>query len=433
MTPPPRIALVDCNDFYASCERVFRPDWWQRPIAVLSNNDGCIIARSQELKDAGVPMAPYFQVKDRLDRLGAVVVSSNYALYGDLSARVMDTLAAFTPQLEPYSIDEAWLDLTGVDLAALAAYGRKIVAHTRRDTGIPVSMGIAPTKVLAKIANRLAKKRRLPGGVCDLGAGDDLRAVLAPLDVAQVWGVGRRQAAALAALDIHTAWDLATADAAWIRQKFDVTMERVVRELQAIPCIGPEDVGAKRHIVRSRSFGQKIAGRDALAAAVATHVHAACTALRRQGSVAGGLQVHLGAGSGGAGSAGSGGSRGAATRRQRWALAATFDTPTADTLKMTAAAGRLVARLYRPGVRYGRAGVMLFDTCPHDGVQHGLLNPADDARARRLNAALDAVNGRFGREKMMPATGRLSGDWQMKQDRLTPAYTTDWAALPVVR
>ena len=289
-----RIALVDCNNFYASCERVFHPAWEYRPVGVLSNNDGCIIARSNELKDAGIPMgAPYFQYREMLHKMGAVVVSSNYALYGDMSARVMNTLGQFTPGLEVYSIDEAWLDLTGFDPAMLDAYGRKIVATTKQHTGIPVSMGIASTKVLAKIANRLCKKRKIPGQVFNLGSSESLDAVLAAVDVEDIWGIGRRWAEKLRGQGIRTALDLRDADPHQMRHQYNVVMQRLVMELRGVPCLGCDDIEPKKQIIASRSFGERVTDVESLLEAVSMHASRAGEKLRAQRSACSAIQVSI--------------------------------------------------------------------------------------------------------------------------------------------
>jgi DNA polymerase V len=291
---PRRIALVDCNNFYASCERVFHPAWEHRPVGVLSNNDGCIIARSNELKEAGIPMgAPFFKYRDQLRAMKAVIVSSNYTLYGDMSARVMNTLNQFTPDMEIYSIDEAWLNLTGFDPATLDSYARQIVATTHKNTGIPVSMGIGQTRVLAKIANRICKKRKIPGQVFNLGDATNLGAVLSGVPVGDIWGIGCRWAEKLQSHGIYTAYDLQQSDPSYMRDRYNVVMQRLIMELRGVECLGFEDIEPKKEIIASRSFGERVTDKQSLLEAVALHATRAGEKLRLQYSACKVLQVAI--------------------------------------------------------------------------------------------------------------------------------------------
>lgn len=420
--PPRRIALVDCNNFYASCERVFNPKWAKRPLGVLSNNDGCIVARSNELKAAGIPMgAPYFKWRKQLEALQAVVVSSNYALYGDMSARVMNTLAEFAPEMEIYSIDEAWLDLTGFDPATLDAYGRDIVAKTQQYTGIPVSMGVAPTKVLAKIANRICKKRQIPGQVFNLGSADALEGVLAAIAVEEVWGIGRRWAQRLKAQQIHTAKDLRNADPKALRQQYSVVMERIIQELRGVPCLGFEDIQPKKTLMASQSFGEKVTEKTDLLEAAATHASRAGHKLRQQGSVCAALQVFIH-------------SSRFNPQESQYANAATvpFPVATADTRKLIAAAATGIEQIYRPGIRYAKAGVMLLDISAAAVCQQSLFTAGDDEKSARLMATVDRLNQTFGKKTVFFAREGMQQAWAMKRQNVTPAYTTKWSDLLVV-
>lgn len=413
---------MDCNNFYASCERVFNPKWEKRPVGVLSNNDGCIIARSNELKEAGIPMgAPYFKWRKQLESIEAVVVSSNYALYGDMSARVMSTLGEFTAEMEIYSIDEAWLDLTGFDTAMLDAYGREIVAKTKQYTGIPVSMGIAPTKVLAKIANRICKKRKVPGQVFNLGSAEALDDVLAAIAVEDVWGIGRRWADSLKARHIFTAKDLRDAEPKAMRQQYSVVMERLILELRGIPCLEFEDIEPKKNIMASRSFGQKITEKTDLLEAVATHASRAGQKLRQQDSVCAAIQVFIR-------------SSRFNPKEHQYAKAATvaFPVATADTRRLIAASARGIEQIYRPGIRYAKAGVMLLDISSAAVCQQSLFTAGDSEKSARLMATVDQLNQTFGKKSVFFAREGTQQAWAMKRQNVTPAYTTKWSDLVVV-
>ena len=417
-----RIALVDCNNFYASCERVFRPAWRDRPIGVLSNNDGCLVARSNELKAAGIPMgAPYFKVRSQLESLNAVVVSSNYALYGDMSARVMTTLSRFTPDMEVYSIDEAWLDLSGFDPAQLDGYGRKIVRITQQHTGIPVSMGIASTKVLAKIANRICKKRAIPGAVFNLGNEKELDDVLNAIAVQDIWGVGPRWAKQLNALGIRSAKHLRDADPNNMRKRFSVVMERLVLELRGVPCLGFEDVSPKKQIIASRSFGERVTALQDLQEAVSMHVTRAAEKLRSQQSACRMLQVSIRTGR-----------HNPNEDYLRRSCQISLPVATSDTRRLIEAATHGVKQIYREGPRYAKAGVMLFDLRPADELQLGLFARGDNQKSQSLMATIDHLNHLYGRQSIFFASQGCQQGWRMKRQRVTPGYTTQWDEIPRV-
>jgi DNA polymerase V len=280
---PPPIALVDCNNFYASCERVFQPDLRGRPVVVLSNNDGCVIARSNEAKALGIPMgAPWHLHKEQFARSGVVVRSSNYTLYGDMSARVMRVLADFSPELEIYSIDEAFLGLAGFE-HCLEAHARTLRATVLQWTGIPVSVGIAPTKTLAKAANRMAKKDPASGGIAILLTPEAQEAALGRMELTDLWGVARRMAARMALVGITTPLQLRDADPRFVREQFSVVAERMVYELRGLPCIALEEVTPDRKsIVASRSFGRPVTTIEDMQEAVATYTARAAEKMRRQ-------------------------------------------------------------------------------------------------------------------------------------------------------
>ncbi|MDX1973569.1 MAG: Y-family DNA polymerase, partial [Candidatus Sumerlaeia bacterium] len=335
-------ALVDCNNFYASCERVFRPSLRGRPIVVLSNNDGCVVARSREAKDLGIAMGvPYFEVRKLVERHRVVVYSSNYALYGDFSRRVMETLAEFCPNVEVYSIDEAFLRLSREQVEALAAregslepFGHRIIAAVGKRLGLPVSVGFARTKTLAKIANKHAK--RGPAAL-DLFHDPHLDAYLAQTDVGDVWGIGRQHAKWLRLRGILTAYDLRQQDACWIRQYMTVVGERTVRELQGDSCIELGEVPVKKSILCSRSFSHRVTDKAELVEALTTYATRAGEKLREENQVAYNLEVFLTTGRFGEGPHAS------------VALLQTFDVATSDTQKLIRAALHALDRLYQPG------------------------------------------------------------------------------------
>lgn len=419
-------ALVDGNNFYVSCERVFAPSLEGRPVVVLSNNDGCAVARSNEVKALGVKMGtPWFELCDLARRHGIVALSSNYALYADMSNRMMAILAAFSPQQEVYSIDECFLGLEGFARQRLPGMAREIRQRVRRWIGIPVCVGIGPSKTLAKLANHCAKKGLAGGeeGVCDLSSLPDseMTALLDRIDVGEVWGVGRRHSERLAGLGIHTVRQLRDADTAMIRREFSVVLERTVRELRGTACLALEEVApSKQQIMSSRSFGTYVYARDELAEAVAAYTARAAEKLRRQSSVAGAIQVYIR-------------TNPFSTRQPQYQRGITVPLAmaTSDTMQLTRAALWGLDRIYRPGFAYQKAGVMLADIRPA-GQTQGVLFP-DAAKGRpALMAVMDRANARWGRGTLKLAAEGARQGWRMKRDRVSPAYTTRWEDLPRV-
>lgn len=414
-------ALVDCNNFYASCERVFRPDLRRRPIVVLSNNDGCVIARSEEAKALGISMgAPAFQVRDTMRDAGVVVFSSNFALYADMSARVMDVLSSQAASLEMYSIDEAFLDLSDFPPERLLDHARRLCAEVRRSTGIPVSMGIAPTKTLAKVAGKQAKRHPEARGAWCLHDEATTRAALAATEVGDIWGIGRRYAEALRQRGIDTALQLRDwPDDAWIRRRFTVTGLRLVRELRGQPCLSIEDVPTARQSIRcSRTFPYDMTDRGELAEAITTFTCRAAEKLRHAGQCAGAVEVFV---------------RGNRHREEsclRWERVVSVPQPTAADQPLLQAAHRALAKLPDGPFSAKKAGVMLLDLCPADRVQPSLFEDNVDPRHERLSAAVDALNKRQGRGTVRVLAAGLSPRWRMNQDHLSPRYTTSWDDLP---
>ncbi|HPF35982.1 MAG TPA: Y-family DNA polymerase [Candidatus Krumholzibacteria bacterium] len=430
-------ALVDCNNFYASCERVFDPRLEGRPVVVLSNNDGCVIARSNEAKAMGVPMgAPFHEFKRLADHDKVAVFSSNYALYGDMSARVMQVLTQFSPAIERYSIDEAFLDLAGFTGRDLTAHGRDLARAVRRQTGIPVSVGIGPTKVLAKVANRIAKRNPETGGVLDLSSlGEHVTAHLAQIDVKDVWGVGRRWSERLHQLGIHTALDLRAADPHLVRRRFNVVLERIVHELRGVSCLPLEEVPpTKQQIMTSRSFGTRVTEPDVMREAVSSFAARTAEKLRGQRSRAGALMVFLQTSP-----------FNEAEPYYQNSAVRTLARPSRETGEIVAAAVDALSEIWRGGYRYMKAGVMLLDLSPEDVVQQELFPPAAArvAAPRRRPApapgrqhlmdVLDRLNERLGRGTVQVAAEGEGRAWRMRQEHRSPAYTTRWADLPVAR
>ena len=413
------LALVDCNNFYASCERLFQPRLRGQPVVVLSNNDGCVIARSNEAKALGIEMGePWHICRARVDTQGVIVRSSNYTLYGDMSARVMRVLEDFTPDLEVYSIDEAFLGLGGFE-NRLEAHGRAMRTAVIQWTGIPVSVGIAPTKTLAKLANRAAKKDPSSGGVLVLLTEAEQTAALGRVELTDLWGVGGRMAARLAAIGIRTPLDLRDADPKFVRLHSSVVMERTVLELRGVPCISLEEAPPDRKmIVASRSFGRRVSCRHEMEEAVTTHMARAAEKLRRQDLAAGRLAVFILT------------NKHRPQDRQHSAEQAfVLPVATADTGRLNRAALIALDAIWRPGHDYKKAGVMLLDLVPARDVQGGLFDRPDDAKALARMKALDALNARYGRGTVTFASmGRQQG-WKLRTDFISPRFTTVWADL----
>lgn len=429
-------ALVDGNNFFVSCERVFRPSLNGLPVVVLSNNDGCAIARSNEAKALGIAMgAPWFKIRHLADSEGLVALSANFALYGDLSDRMMSLAAGLGPLQEVYSIDESFIDLTGVG-GDLLARSHKIRARILQWVGIPCGIGIGATKTLAKLANHVAKTaERKPGvypahlaQVCDLAAlpHAELQAVFAATAVNEVWGVGRQIAKQLQEGGVHTVLDLVQLDPAMVRQRWSVTLERTVRELQGLSCIDLDHAPpARQEIACTRSFGHPLTELSALGEAVTEFASRAAVKLRKQGSLAALVMVFI---------------RTSPFRQDPQysrSINVPLRRPTADTACMVDAALAGLRAIYRPGFSYAKAGVMLLDL-QSDRVQQGELDWQDDsAKDRgRLMSSLDDLNQRFGRGTVQLASAGLQGErrvWSMKQKRRTPAYTTCLADMPTAR
>ncbi|MCD5360412.1 Y-family DNA polymerase [Chromobacterium aquaticum] len=427
---PPRAAMpscyaqVDCNSFYASCERVFNPRLAGVPIVVLSNNDGCIVSRSAEAKALGVPMgAPYFQQRARLEQLGVAVFSSNYTLYGDLSGRAMRLLAGFARAQEVYSIDECFLDIGGEpEPTRLAQQMRDTML---RGLGLPVCVGIGPSKTLAKLANHLAKLDPSRDGVMNLQALDasERLALLAMVPVEEIWGVGRKLSAKLRLERIGHAAALAEADRDWLIRRFGVTVARIADELDGLSCLSLEEaLPPRQSLMSTRSFGHKVTRLEEAREAVAMHAAMVAERLRRQGSLATFLQVSLQRGVYQLGTV------------QSDSEVVPLLPLSADSRALVKAALLALERLWRPGAAYQKCGVMAWQLVDADKAQGDLFaGPAEDEKSQRLMAAMDAINRRMGRGTVKLLAEGLEQGWKMKQDLLSPAYTTRWNEVPVVK
>ncbi len=448
--------LMDCNNFYASCERLFRPDLAHRPVVVLSNNDGCIVARSAEAKALGIPMGePEFKARAFLKRHNVAVFSSNYTLYGDISQRVMQVTESIVPQMEQYSIDEAFLRFVGPLQSQAVEAAQQLRERVLQWTGIAVSVGLGPTRTLAKLANHLAKKGQkssvntllqkyspAQGVFVFPTEAAAQEALLAHIAVGDIWGIGRRQAAKLTACGIAHAKALRDMPDDWLRQKLTVTGLRTAWELRGISCIDVENSPAPRHtLVSSRSFGEKVYAKEHLAEALTTFTVNAAQRLRREKLVAGGIAVHIRS---------SKHSCAVGEKPYNETVQLRFAHATDDSTRMIATAVRGLDMLFKEGVAYAKAGVMLFDLQAAASLQGSLLLCADakqekaDKQAQKLMAALDGINARYGQHTLQYAGQGLGkgveaeqkgavAPWRMRQKYRSPKFTTAWDALPTAQ
>ena len=425
-------ALVDVNNFYVSCERVFQPKLEQVPMVVLSNNDGCAVARSAEVKALGVKMGtPWFQMQDLAKQHGITAYSSNYTLYGDMSNRVVQVLRGFTPHLEVYSIDESFLQIETV----LKQYqnpielGQSIKQKVKETTGLPVCVGIGASKTLAKLANHLAKKHSQFLGVCDVNAmsKEELYQWMSETAVDEVWGVGRRIAKKLKAQGIQSVFDLLQASPQAMRQQFGVVMERLCYELRGVSCLKLEEVApAKQQIIASRSFGKLVTSQAELAQSVATHAARAAEKLRSQDSVTGALTVFI---------------QTNPFKQNEPQHHQSITVPLADatdnTLTLTNAALAGLRQIFQPNFRYKKAGVILNLISDKPTTQQSLFDDVQvKGKSASLMKAVDAINTRFGNAAIRSAaagTNNTKQAWQMRSGNRSPNYTTQWDELPIAR
>ena len=415
-------ALIDCNSFYASCERVFRPDLQRVPIVVLSNNDGCVIARSADSKPFVKMGDPFFKIQHTLKQHGILAFSSNYALYGDISERVMTTIESLVPALEVYSIDEAFADLTGiVDRDRL---GRLIRAQVLQGTGIPTGVGIATSKTLAKLANAAAKKwQKQTGGVVDICDPERRDKLLKVMPVDEVWGVGRRMNEHLTAMGIKTAWDLSQADAWTLRKQFSVVIEKTARELRGISCLALEESApAKQEICSSRAFGERLRTIEPIKEAVATYAARACEKLRAQGSLCKRVRVGIRTGMFNPDEV-----------KMAKGVVIELPYPTDDTRLVIRAAQQGLESIFREGFAYAKAEIMLLDLRQQGEFTDDLFAEVQPAAAEKVMSVLDDINARWGRGTLRPARVPVTPGWGMKRELKSPSYTTKWGELWGVR
>jgi len=411
------IALVDCNSCYASCEQIFRPDLRDKPVIVLSNNDGCIIARSKEAKKLGVPdLQPFFKLEQQLKKHRVVVFSANFRLYGDISNQVMTTLRDFSPRVEQYSIDEMFLDFSGMDLD-LNEYGTVIKDALWQNVRMPVGVGIAPTKTLSKLANHAAKKIKR-SGVAVLDSPVKWQWLQKRLPIIKIWGVGKRLSKRLNALGIHSAYQLAQADPHYIRKQTSINIERTIRELNGEACIALDEQPApKKEIFVTRSFGRKTSSKEELLRHISRYAAAAAEKLRSQNSFCSSLYL--------------------------FAFTSEFKPgfynsskviklpyPTSNSTIIINHAKQGMSQLYQPGSLFAKCGIGLLDIRDRNFHQYDLFTSGQQPGTDELMSMIDHVNQRYGRDSMTFGAEGLTGKWTMHQSRLSPSYTSSWLDLP---
>jgi DNA polymerase V len=414
------IALIDVNNFYVSCERVFNPKLNNKPVVVLSNNDGCAVARSNEVKALGVTMgAPWFKLKDLAKQHNILAYSSNYALYADMSNRVMSILNHYSPDQEVYSIDESFLDLTAFRSKDLVEYAQHMRQRIKQWTGLPVCVGIGSTKTLSKLANHCAKKRPEFDGVCNFNsmASEAVNQICSEIDVAEVWGVGRKLAPKLNALGINTVLDLKRANPERLREQFSVVMEKTIRELNDTVCIELEEIAPpKKQILSSRSFGYPVTDYNSLAESITLYMSRAAEKLRRQQSYAGSVYVYI--------------RTSPFKENERFysnGRTIALPSPTDDTRQLVNVALWVLKQIYVPHLNYAKAGVMLGELASLQGIQTDLFCiQSTSPKSDQLMATLDSINKKMGKESIKLASEGFKRPWKMKQENKSPCYTTNW-------
>ena len=408
------IGIMDCNNFFASCERVFNPSLNGRPIVVLSNNDGCVIARSEEVKLLGVKMGvPFYQIKELVKKENIAVFSSNYILYGDLSKRVMSILADNVPNIDVYSIDEAFLDLEGIN--DLFNFGTKLVRITSRGSGIPVCLGIAPTRTLAKLANRFAKKYPAYNRVCIIDSEEKRIKALQKTLVKDIWGIGRQTTKMLEYHSVNTAYDLTQKSRSWVRNKMTVVGERTWLELHAEPCITSDSVVEKQQICTSRSFGTMISDFDSLRESVVNFAMLSASKLRKQKSLAQGMIVF------------------AYTNSHRQDLqqyypskTIQFSFATSDSIEIVQYTTEAIKEIFREGYEYKKAGIILTQIVSENNYMHDLFDPRDREKQNRISQMIDTINQKNGTNSIkLAAQGIGKADWDLKRDFLSKCPSTN--------
>jgi len=416
------IALIDCNNFYASCERIFNPKLMRKPIVVLSNNDGCIITRSAEAKKLGIKMGePYFKAKKIIDKNNIKVFSSNYSLYGDISQRVMETLARFAPDIEIYSIDEAFLGLNGFENYELSKYCSYIRRTIKQWVGIPVSIGVSSTKTLSKIANNLAKKNKEYDGVCILKTWFDINEALKLTSIEDVWGIGRRLSIFLQKYNIKTAYDFIQLDKGWIRKNMGVVGERTFLELCGVSCIELDLIPSdKKSCCVSRSFSKPIEKIYDLEESVSAYGTRVAAKIREEGLVAESMSVFV--------------LTNYFNRKEKQysnSIKLQLPFPTNNTIKIVKRALQGIRKIYREGYRYKKAGVILYGLSNSNHVK-GLLDYDRESSDMIMNT-MDRINGRYGSSTIRLASEGIEKSWRMRRESVSPCYTTNFDDLVEVK
>lgn len=416
------IALVDCNSFYASCEQVFRPDLQGKPVVVLSNNDGCVIAANKEAKAlAHIPMfQPVFKIKKELTENNVICFSSNYTLYSDMSQRVMNTLREFSPLVEEYSIDESFVDLSGYTPRRVREIAIEIKRRVHQNTGIPVGVGVGKTKSLSKLANKYAKKFAENNGVFVVDSEEKRIELLKWTPVKDVWGIGRKHAVRVEQTGAKTAYDFANLPVTWVRKNMTVIGERLWRELQGEICLELVTLPKpKQGIGTAKSFGYKLKDYGLIEEACAFYVAEVADLLRQQQSAAGKIEVFLTT------------NRFSDTDKQyRNKIVITLDTPSSSTIKLTKLALKGLRKIYRPGYRYKKVGVQLFHIVPDTQVQFSLFNFKEKIECDALTKTIDRLNDKYGKNKVKVATvGNREKEWALIKEHRSPRCTTQWGEL----
>ncbi|KAB2868453.1 MAG: Y-family DNA polymerase [Bacteroidales bacterium] len=406
-------ALVDGNNFYVSCERVFNPTLDEKPVVVLSNNDGCIISRSNEAKALGFKMGePVFKRKELIEQNNVNVFSSNYTLYGDMSNRMMKTLKEFSPEVEVYSIDEAFLDLTGIQ-GNLEEYGQTIRATVYKNLGLPVGIGIANTKTLAKIANKIAKKQN---GVFVIDSERIRDWALRNTPIEDVWGIGRQYAKMLTNMGVHTAYDFTRLDSNWVKDRMTVVGQRTREELLGLSCISLETiVKSKKNIATTRAFGKKLSDINTIAEAVATHAVRCAEKLRKQQSVANFVTVFI--------------HTDPFNPNEKYiyrSVTVTMDEASNSNPDLAKAALAGLRKIYIPNILYKKTGVIVSEISSEKNIQGNLFKTTDREKLNKISKVTDSLNAKYGRDKLKLAVQGNKKEWKLKQEKLSPCFTTRW-------
>jgi DNA polymerase V len=415
------IALIDCNNFYCSCERVFDPRLLDKPLIVLSNNDGCAISRSDEAKALGINMGtPVFMIDDLIEKYDVQVRSSNYTLYGDMSERVMSIIKSYTSKIEVYSIDEIFVDFSSFAYHDLFQLGKNIRSEVIQNTGIPVCIGIAPTKALAKMANRCAKKKKKEAGVHCADTEKQISEMLKCTKVENIWGIGRQYASLLALHGYKTAADLLQAPEEWIRKNMSVVGQRLLTELKGTPCIKWEETHPpKKNICTSRSFGQLIKDKRFLEQALASHTAACGSKLRKESSCARKIHVFIQTNP----------HRGA-DKQYLGSVTLKLPVATNSTPELIRFVMKALAIIFRPGHNYQKAGVMVLDLIDQSCIQMGLFDTQDRNKEKVIMKSVDSINNVFGRDFVRFGVHDFGREWKLKAERLSPRYTTRLEDIP---